>query len=246
MFFEIMMLMHKPEETGQILPDTNMGRVLTRLAMNSNTIVELGCWRGGGSTKCLASGLVRPDQRMFAIDTSPQMIAEARERNPDERITFLCGTVLTPQECDFKNHGLYSNPQNACKSLLPEDQRLGEAIAEMQRTALCPCIIDKLPEQIDLCLFDGGEYSTRFDFLKLYKRCRVIALDDIRRDCAWKNYRNHQSLMNSMGPAAWNLMFHRPYERHGWSVFVRVPKRPNGKLFPLCRTLDDIDGLLAK
>lgn len=234
------------EPTGQILPHSTFGRTLTRLAMNSNTIVELGCWHGGGSTKCLADGLVRPEQRMWSIDTSPQMIAEARGRNPDERITFLCGTVLTTQECDFKNHGLYGDgTHHQSKSLLPEDQRLGEAMAEMQRTSQAPYICDQLPEQIDLCLFDGGEYSTRFDFLKLYKRCRVIALDDTRKDCAWKNFRNHDGMMTSLGEAKWNLMFHTPYERNGWSVFLRVPKRPNGKLFPICRDLGDVDKVLA-
>lgn len=228
------------------MPETNFGKVLTRLAMNSNTIVELGCWHGGGSTKCLAAGLVRPEQRMWSIDTSPQMIAEARERNPDERITFLCGTVLKPNECEFRTSALYSEKSSA-KTMIPEDQRFPEAIAEMQRTAQAPYVCDQLPEQIDLCLFDGGEYSTRFDFLKLYKRCRVIALDDTRRDLAWKNYRNHYSLMNSqLSSIAWNLMFNRPYERHGWSVFVRVPKRPNGKLYPLCLKLEDIDTILTK
>lgn len=238
--------MNHQEPIGQIMPDTYFGRVLTRLAMNSDRIVEIGCWRGGGSTRCLAAGLVRPEQRMWSVDTSPQMIAEARERNPDERITFLCGTVLTPRECDFKNHGLYANGRHQSKSLIPEDQRLPDAMAEMQRTSQCTCVIDQLPEQIDLCLFDGGEYSTRFDFLKLYKRCRVIALDDIRRDCAWKNYQNHFSLINSqLNSIQWDMMFSNPYERHGWSVFVRVPKRPAGKLFPLCKSIDDIDKVLA-
>lgn len=231
--------------TGQILPDSTFGRVLTRLAMNSNTIVELGCWRGGGSTKCLAAGLVRPEQRMWSIDTSPQMIAEARERNPDDRITFLFGTVLKPQECDPMNHGLYDGKHHQSKALIPEDQRLGEAMAEMRLCAQQPFVGDQLPEQIDLCLFDGGEYSTRFEFLKIYKRCRIIALDDIRKDLAWKNYRNHTSLINSLGTAAWNMMFHNPYERNGWSVFIRVPKRPNGKLFPLCLNLDDVDRILG-
>lgn len=237
--------MTKPETIGQILPETNFGKVLTRLAMNSNSIVEIGCWHGGGSTKCLAAGLVRPEQRMWSVDTSPEMIAEARERNPDERITFLCGTVLTRSECDPMNHGLYEGKHRQSKALLPTDQRLPVAIEEMRRTAQCPCIFDHLPEQIDLCLFDGGEYSTRFDFLKLFRRCRVIALDDIRMDVAFKNSRNHQGLMTPLNPTAWDLMFHRPYERHGWSVFVRVPKRPNGKLYPLCQTLDDIDRVLG-
>lgn len=232
------------DESGQILPESNFGRVLTRLAEHSNTIVELGCWRGGGSTRCLAAGLVRPEQRMWSIDISPQMIAEARERNPDVRITFLCGTVLKPEECAPSSHGLYGKSYQS-KSLVPEDQRLPEALAEMQRTSQCPCIIDQLPEQIDLCLFDGGEYSTRFDFLKIYKRCKVVALDDIRKDVAWKNFRNHDSLITSLGDAQWNLLFHRPFERHGWSVFIRVPKRPSGKLFPLCQKIDDIDRVLG-
>jgi hypothetical protein len=231
------------EPIGQILPESNFGRVLTRLAKNSNTIVELGCWRGGGSTKCLADGLVRPEQRMWSIDTSPQMIAEARDRNPDDRITFLCGTVLKPNECDMHSHGLYAN-HPLSKSMLPEDHRLSEAMAEMRACSQAPFIGDQLPEEIDLCLFDGGEYSTRFEFLKLYKRCRVIALDDIRKDVAFKNYRNHQSMMTPLTPLGWNLLFHRPYERNGWSVFVRVQKRPNGKLFPICNTLDDIDNVL--
>lgn len=215
--------------------------------MNSSTIVELGCWRGGGSTKCLAAGLVRPEQRMWSIDISPQMVAEARERNPDKRITFLCGTVLKPEECDpLKPSALFAmkTRETHDKSLIPSDQRAQAAVDEMTRCAQAPFIGDQLPEQIDLCLFDGGEYSTRFDFLKLYKRCRVVALDDIRKDLAWKNYGNHMGLMNSLGESKWNLLFSRPFERHGWSVFIRVPKRPNGKLFPICSKLEDIDRVL--
>lgn len=152
---------------------------------------------------------------------------------------------LKPQECDPLKHGLYAGKHEQSKPLIPTDERMAEAVAEMQRTAQAPYIGDQLPEQIDLCLFDGGEYATRFDFLKLFRRCRVIALDDIRRDMAWKNYANYQGLCNPSNPHGWNLMFHRPYERHGWSVFIRVPKRPNGKLFPLCQTIDDIDRVLA-
>lgn len=232
------------EPTGQILPDSNFGRVLTRLAINSNTIVELGCWRGGGSTMCLAAGLVRPEQRMWSIDISAQMVAEARERNPDDRITFLCGTVLKPEECEITGQGVTGRFRD---SMIPTTEpTMSLAVQEMAACSQAPYIGDQIPEQIDLCLFDGGEYSTRFEFLKLFKQCKVIACDDIRRDCAWKNYRNHYSMMNSqLGPVQWNLMFHHPYERNGWSVFIRVPKRPNGKLFPLCQNLDDIDRVIS-
>lgn len=195
---------------------------------------------------CLAAGLVRPEQRMWSIDISPQMVAEARERNPDDRITFLCGTVLKPEECNPIDHGLYANGRHQSKGLVPDDNRRNEAWEEMRRCSQAPFIGDQIPEQIDLCLFDGGEYSTRFEFLKLYKRCKVIALDDIRRDCAWKNYRNHQSMMGPLSPVGRDLMFHRPYERNGWSVFIRVPKRPAGHLVPICQKLEDIDRVLGE
>lgn len=231
---------------GQILPESNFGQVLTRLASLSNTIVEIGCWHGGGSTKCLAAGLVRPEQRMWSIDQSPEMVKEARVVNPDERITFLCGTVLTPEECDpLKPTTLYAGDSTQGKSLIPQDERLKAAMDEMAHCAKVPNILSQLPEKIDLMLFDGGEFSTRFEFLKLFRRCKVIALDDIRRDIAWKNYQNHQGLMTPLNPTGWNLMFHRPFERNGWSVFKRVDKRPPGHLEPLCQGPEDIERVLA-
>lgn len=235
--------MTKPYEKGQILPDTNFGRVLTRLAMNSNTIVEIGCWRGGGSTKCLANGLVRPEQRMWSIDQSPQMVAEAREVNPDQRITFLCGTVLKPEECDITGLGVAGQTRD--KMIPTEEPRLSLAMSELRHCEQTPYIGDQLPEKIDLMLFDGGEFTSRFEFLKLFKRCKVIALDDIRKDVSWKNHQNHQGLITPLNPMGWNLMFHRPFERHGWSVFYRVEKRPAGHLEPMCKGPEDIDQLLA-
>lgn len=229
---------------GQILPESNFGQVLTRLAMNSQTIVEIGCWHGGGSTKCLVAGLVRPEQRMWSIDTSPAMVASAREINPDGRITFLCGTVLKPEECDIHGKDLYG--QSRGDKLIPNDEpRRSLFFAEMKACESYPYIGDQLPEQIDLMLFDGGEFTSRFEFLKLYKRCKVIALDDIRRDVAWKNYQNHQGLMSPLNPTGWNLMFHRPFERNGWSVFYRVDKRPAGHLEPMCKGPEDIERVLA-
>lgn len=234
---------------GQILPESNFGQVLTRLAVHSQTIVEIGCWRGGGSTKCLASGLVRPEQRMWSVEASPEMIAEARALNPDERITFLCGTILTPEECDPLGVLLYPGEIKKAtpdRFLPPVNSPLRtHAEAEMKACAKLPYVGDQIPEQMDLLLLDGGEYSTRFEFVKLMHRARVIALDDIRKDTAWKNYRNHMGLSAPINTIGWQMMFHRPYERNGWSVFYRVPKRPPGHLVPMCNCPEDIDALLS-
>lgn len=232
------------EPKGQILPESNFGQVLTKLASLSNTIVEIGCWRGGGSTKCLALGLVRPDQRMWSIDISPEMVAEAKAGNPDPRITFLCGTVLTPEECDITGAGVYRG-QTRNKMIPTEQPQMGEAIQQLGDCSRTAYVGDQLPEQIDLMLFDGGEFTSRFEFLKYYKRCKVIALDDIRRDVAWKNYQNHQGLMSPLSPTGWNILFHRPFERNGWSVFYRVDKRPPGHLVPMCAGPEDIAKIIS-
>lgn len=183
---------------GQILPESNFGQALTALARNSNTIVEIGCWRGGGSTKCLALGLVRPEQKMWSIDASPEMIAESKALNHDERISFLCGTVLRPDECVVSTEHL----------------DLKDAVQEMENCSKLPYIGEKLPEDIDLLLLDGGEFSSRSEFIKLRNRCKIIALDDIRKEASWKNYQNHQDLISVVEP-----MFHFPNDRNGWSVF---------------------------
>lgn len=75
---------------GQILPDSAFGKALTELAMRSGTIVEIGTWHGQGSTKCLALGLVRPEQRMWSIEPDGDCFREASEFWHDEpRITFI-------------------------------------------------------------------------------------------------------------------------------------------------------------
>lgn len=81
------------EPIGQILPGTHFGELLTALAIMSKTIVEIGTWRGGGSTQCFVNGLIHPDQRFYAIEADHAMLTEAMSRHKDPRITWLLGTV---------------------------------------------------------------------------------------------------------------------------------------------------------
>lgn len=78
---------------GQILPNSLFGKMLTMLALKSQVIVETGTWRGEGSTRCIAMGLVRPEQRFVTVEAHEPMWREAKARYNDSRITFLCGTV---------------------------------------------------------------------------------------------------------------------------------------------------------
>lgn len=86
--------MNPNEPRGQILPGTRFGDMLTELAKQSETIVEIGTWHGLGSTKCLANGLVKPTQRMWTFEKDKEVSAEAASYYNDERITFINTDVI--------------------------------------------------------------------------------------------------------------------------------------------------------
>lgn len=86
------------EPLGQILPDSPFGKLLTGLAKRSKIIVEVGTWHGEGSTRCLANGLVTPEQRLYTIESDQTVSARAALRFKDSRITFLAMLALTAVE----------------------------------------------------------------------------------------------------------------------------------------------------
>lgn len=80
--------------TCEIFPDYILGKVLTHLAEQAQTIVEVGTYHGTGSTKCLATGLIKPTQKLWTIDKNPLCVEEAKKNLTDARITFLTGRTL--------------------------------------------------------------------------------------------------------------------------------------------------------
>ncbi len=163
---------------GQIVPNSPFGRLLTYLAKQSNIIVEIGTWHGEGSTRCLANGLIRPEQRFYAIESSRDMFDESRSRYSDPRIVWLNGTV---------------SPMN-------------DALI----------ILDQLPPSIDLLLIDGGDHNGWSDFLALWTRTKIIALDDTNDDCI-KGKKSRACLIEHK----WTPIADRQNDRNGWCVFQR-------------------------
>jgi hypothetical protein len=65
---------------GQILPDSDFGKLLTELAKRSRTIVEIGSWHGEGSTRCLVNGLVHRAQTLWTIEADEKCAKEVCNR----------------------------------------------------------------------------------------------------------------------------------------------------------------------
>jgi hypothetical protein len=82
-----------------------------------------------------------------------------------------------------------------------------------------PYLLDLVPEAVDFVLFDGGEFTTYYEFQKLFPRCtKFIALDDTNTaKCA---------LIRAQLQAdpLWTEVAYLS-ERNGFSLFQHVPLR---------------------
>lgn len=190
---------------GQILPGSEFGNLLTRLATEAEVIVEIGTWYGGGSTKCLQLGMIRPGQKLFTVELDAE---KARLASSDyllfkNNISFIHGTIVLPEEFQPFEHPIADSIQ----FYAPEKEANSKA----------PYVLDQIPEKIDLLLIDSGEWTGDVEFGKLWKRSRVIALDDTHPEKVNKNVRNRQKLLDE----GWTVIADNLNERNGYFAAKR-------------------------
>lgn len=190
---------------GQILPGSAFGDLLTKLASESETIVELGTFGGEGSTLCLKNGL-RNTATMFSVEIDPEMWYRAKFRWHDEpNMVFLLGRVGDKFD-DYEHPG-------------------GEEMRKTLGYDFCrdqffkaPNVLYLLPPKIDLLLIDAGEFSAAGELDSLINRCTgVIALDDCNATLAHKNVENRLRLLRE----DWTVLHDALDDRNGCSIFRR-------------------------
>lgn len=210
--------------TGQITLNTKAGKTLLDISgLNGvNHIVEIGTWNGDGSTRCILKGIEnKNDAEFITIESDKKMYAEAASRLP-KNITSLYGSIIKLEELDESN-------------LTPEEKAWLDS--DLRNYNECPNVLSRIPKEIDLLVLDGGEFSTRAEFLKLKDRCRYIFLDDTHLR---KNKLNRKDLLLSEDFAA----IEDSGERNGWSLFKhfdpiqlnKFSELHNGKTIHFCKT----------
>ena len=167
-------VLHRP--TGQVRSDSELGRWITMLSSLAATrsIVEVGTWRGNGTTRQIALGLAqrqRGDATAVCVEADREMAAEAARRHQSNAsIRVVWGRLVGPEDVD--DSGLTAE----------EQQWLTDDLARLRDA---PWALPEIPDQIDLLILDGGEFTTRAEFELLHNRVtRWILLDDTRtRKC---------------------------------------------------------------
>jgi hypothetical protein len=201
----------KTSNEGQINMHTNSGRFMNNLIQKNEfkNLLEIGTWNGLGSTKCILQGLKGLQYDKFvSIETNKDKVNFAIANLKDQLQIgdrIIWGSVISPEE--IKNETVVF-PELLCNEEFKKWHQI-----DMYNMNSCPNVFDLLPEKLDFVLFDGGEFTTYFEFLKIKEKCiGYILLDDVNTFKCKKI----REILN--GDLNWKEVYYTP-ERNGFACF---------------------------
>ena len=164
------------DSKGQITIKSKVGMILYDFIKNYevSNVLEIGTWNGRGSTKVLYESL-RKNKDVFnltSIETDKIAYKSAKKYLSGENVNLLLGRIIeisdlpNPENIDFVKHGM--SPNN-----------IEWFLQDIRRYRKTKNIFNDINKNYDFILFDGGEFSTFPEFLKLYNQTKYFELDDI-------------------------------------------------------------------
>lgn len=199
------------EERGQICMGTPFGDKLYELCFCNpfvKTVVEIGTWRGLGSTECIIRGLSdskKENVKFISLEADPRMHATATaawSSNLPPWAELLCGRIVNPEDMDDSDLGS-GHP----------DERLWFD-QDLRAFRQCPNVLNRIPQQIDFLFLDGGEFSTYAEYTKLKDRCVFVGLDDTTcRKCRLIR----EEILSQ--PQCYEILMDNPWYRNGVMIY---------------------------
>jgi hypothetical protein len=197
---------------GQINMNSDFGKNIAALSQISETVVEIGTWNGCGSTRCVIAGMeanLLCDKSFTSIELVKEMYDQAVVNVGKNSYTkLLNGTIIKPKDLDWFD---VDEHLASCKKIEREHFELYYK-KEVQAINNAENVLGQLPEQIDLLILDGGEYSTYPEWQILKSRTSVVALDDTH---LLKTKRIQEEMIND---PEWS-MFWQSDSRNGCSIW---------------------------
>lgn len=198
---------------GQIELGTEYGNFLYNFCKNQSeilTVVEIGTWRGMGSTKCFIQGLMDSKKEgvsFYSLEINREMYdvaCQCWEGKLPSWAKLIHGSIVGVDEMEVEK--LKSIDSEKIK-WFEEDKRC---------ISSCPNVLDQLPESIDLLFLDGGGFTTEREFEKLKDRSMLIAVDDSL--CPLKGKKIREIAMQS--PDQYEIIIDAPNLRGGMILFA--------------------------
>lgn len=202
---------------GQINLGTIWGDFIYNLTKREDikTIVEIGTWNGEGSTMCVIQSVIdnNLEREFFSLELYPEMYEKAKlfltEFSP--YITLLWGRIIDFDEVYWFDHTKINFETDTHARLYFEKD-----LSYLKST---PNVLEKIPEQIDLLILDGGEYSTYPEWLKLKDRVKIVVLDDSN---ILKTKKIREEILESND---FITLYDKLEDRNGFSVFEKKIKK---------------------
>jgi hypothetical protein len=204
-------------EIGQITKNTDRGKSIIKIIKEKkpSTIVEIGTWKGGGTTTCILETIDKKTN-FISIESKKEFFDEAKNNLLEYSNNFelLHGRIIEPKDAlrFFNSLILDENPE------VTPDQHLTWFLEDLKSFESCPNVLDTLPKEIDMLILDGGEYSTKCEWEVLKERVKIVVLDDINMV---KTKEIYQELKNNINYSCLNLINH---EGNGFAIFENIKK----------------------
>ncbi len=187
--------------------DSEFGKIIFEYARNTEykSYLEIGTWNGQGSTRCFINGLSErsDDYNFISLESCPNFHSQAVEFNKNyisEKIKLLHGRIVEDEE------------------LIKTDLTMTELswlFADRKNYTTCKNIWEEIPQNYDVVLLDGGEFSTLTEFKKLQNNISVLMLDDI--NCL----KNKKAIKILDASSDWKAEI-ISNDRNGFAVYRRI------------------------
>jgi hypothetical protein len=157
---------------GQILENSDFCQSINDIfsKYKPQTVLEIGTWKGMGSTKCIINNVIEYNTKTFiSIESNLTFHTEAQINltNYLNYVHLLYGKII---EINDINSFVSTQELNSNEKIWLQEDLINISKA--------PNVLSSIPENIDFLLLDGGEFSTYSEWLKLKDRSKIIALDD--------------------------------------------------------------------
>lgn len=200
---------------GQILPNTNFGNIIIQTIEEKKPlkILEIGTWKGLGSTKCFIDGIMSVKNEdpsynpsFISLETNKTFFDTANNNLKDfkEHVTLKFGRII-----DKDQYSKYVNTLNL------QGEKLKWHNNDMVDYQDCPNISDEIIDDYDMILLDGGEFATYLEWELLKDRFKVLLLDDTKVD------KTSKILHECENDDTLNCII-KSDDRNGFAVFERI------------------------
>jgi len=207
-----------PGSDGQVHMDTTFGKALYKMALRPdvNNIYELGTWYGGGSTKCLATGLKEKGKgELYTLEIYEPAWNYARKKYAEEfpMVKFLLG-------CSVSADG-YIPKSDIPQKYLDEHFRLYYD-RDIELSKRCVPMLKPicLAVHFEMILIDDNEYTGWAEFLIVQDYCKpkYLALHDTG---TLKTMKVQEHLATAEGKAKWKLI-NSGSDAANWEIYENL------------------------